>query len=121
MFTRATVTLFAGVAIGALSVGGVAAAATSSGKQVTMCAAKSNGDVRLAKKCAKTETAVVLGQIGPRGLTGKRGKSGAPGAPGGPGPAGPAGLVTSTPTPTATASQQPAHHRISAVPSRPPC
>ncbi|MDX6229457.1 MAG: hypothetical protein QOI76_2847 [Frankiales bacterium] len=88
---RSALMLVTGVAVGALSAGSVAVAATSTGKQVTMCALKTTGAVRLATKCHKTEKAVKLGQIGPRGLIGLTGSPGATGATGSTGATGPAG------------------------------
>jgi hypothetical protein len=91
--TRSALTLTAGLMVGALSAGGVAVAATSTGKQVTLCALKTTGAVRLASTChTKTEKSVKVGQVGPRGLTGATGAAGVPG------PQGPTGATGATGT-----------------------
>ncbi|MDX6205776.1 MAG: hypothetical protein QOF39_1833 [Frankiales bacterium] len=103
---RSALVLAVSVTVAATGAGSVAVAATSAGKQVTMCALKTTGAVRLATKCHKTERAVRLGQIGPRGLVGAAGPQGSPGAPGPQGTPGTQGAVgpTGAPGPSDTYS-----------------
>jgi hypothetical protein len=61
--------------------GGGAYAATDGGGKLHGCAAKSNGALRLAMKCKKSERNVSWNIEGPQGKQGLQGPSGAPGAP----------------------------------------
>jgi hypothetical protein len=75
-------TFLAAVAI--VAIAGVAVAATNGTKNVTLCAARSDGAVSLASKerCAKGETKVTIAKQGPRGPRGAAGEQGPAGAPG---------------------------------------
>ncbi|MFT4262277.1 MAG: hypothetical protein QM572_02750 [Nocardioides sp.] len=64
------------IAVGA---GGYAAASSGSSPTVTACAKKSNGALRLAKKCKKSEKPVSWSVQGPTGPTGATGAAGADG------------------------------------------
>ena len=80
----AGVLLLVGVLAGVTVGGGVGVIAASSTKSVTVCANKKTKVLRYAKnrKCAKTETKVVLNQTGEDGATGAKGDTGATGAKG---------------------------------------
>jgi hypothetical protein len=96
--------LIAGVAIGAVSVGGVAVATSTSAKQVKACA-RSNGALSLLSKkgkCAKGSHRVTIAKQGVKGARG------APGAPGGPGAAGPGAQTTAISAATGTVTTGPA-------------
>jgi hypothetical protein len=91
-------------AVALLAVGGGYAFASRSG-MIHACANKSNGALRVAKKCSRTELGVTWSIQGPRGQRGAPGRPGAPGATGatgpqgltGPiGPAGPTGVTNQT-------------------------
>lgn len=92
--------VLAGVAVG----GGVGVIAASSTKTVTVCANKKTNVLRYAKnsKCAKTETKVVLNQMGATGATGPTGPTGAKGDTGPAGPAGSSGSGGAASAPVAT-------------------
>jgi hypothetical protein len=72
---RAVSTSVLAIAIVAVAVTGTATAVTAAGARVHTCVSRSTGAIRVAKKCAHTETALVLGKTGPRGLTGAIGPS----------------------------------------------
>lgn len=78
----AGVLLLVGVLAGVTVGGGVGVIAASSTKTVTVCANKKTNVLRYAKngKCAKTETKVVLNQMGNDGATGAAGLNGTNGA-----------------------------------------
>ena len=75
------VLLLVGVLVGVTVGGGVGVIAASTTKTVTVCADKKTNVLRYAKngKCAKTETKVVLNQIGDTGAKGDTGATGAKG------------------------------------------
>lgn len=80
--------ILCGLVVVLAAVGSVAWATTSASDTLVACAAKSSGAMRLvaaAKKCRKTERAVIWsanGQPGPRGPAGARGPAGEDGADG---------------------------------------
>ncbi len=97
--------LLVGVLAGVATTGGIEVIAASSTKTVTVCANKKTKMLRYAKnkKCAKTETKVVLNQTanvvgapGARGVDGTNGTNGAVGAVGAKGDVGPAGTASPT-------------------------
>lgn len=61
-------------------------------EHITICAAKSTGNLRLGGKCKKSEKAYVINTEGPQGAAGPQGPSGLTGLIGPQGPAGPQGL-----------------------------
>ncbi len=86
----AGVFLLVGVLAGVTVGGGVGVIAASTSKTVTVCADKKTNALRYAKnsKCSKTETKVVLNQMGNDGAKGAKGETGAAGAKGETGAAG---------------------------------
>jgi len=78
------VLLLVGVLAGVIVGGGVGVIAASSTKTVTVCANKKTNVLRYAKnrKCAKTETKVVLNQTGVAGVKGDAGVAGTAGTNG---------------------------------------
>jgi hypothetical protein len=94
----AGVLLLVGVLAGVTVGGGVGVIAASTSKTVTVCADKKSNILRYAKngKCSKTETKVVLNQMGndgAKGATGAKGESGAAGATGATGAKGETGAT----------------------------
>jgi hypothetical protein len=71
-----------------LIVGGGYAIASGGGGSIHACAKKSNGALRLAHRCRKSEHAVTWNARGPAGSPGPRGATGASGATGPQGPPG---------------------------------
>lgn len=88
---RGTYAAATGIVVLLVAGGGYAIA--SGGGTMTACAKKSNGALRLANKCKKSEKRVSWNILGQRGATGATGATGAPGPQGAAGPAGPAGAV----------------------------
>ena len=90
----AGVLLLVGVLAGVTVGGGVGVIAASSTKSVTVCANKKTNVLRYAKngKCVKTETKVLLNQIGADGMSGGAGAAGLKGERGAAGTAGADGL-----------------------------
>jgi Collagen triple helix repeat (20 copies) len=79
------------VACVALLAAGGGYAIASGGGTIHGCAKKSNGALRLANKCAKSERGITWNTQGPPGAPGKQGPAGQAGPAGTAGPAGPAG------------------------------
>ena len=106
--------LFASRAVGAASAsmltlllaGSGYAVASMSGGAIHACAKKSNGALRVANKCKKSERGMswsIQGPQGPQGAQGARGAQGAQGAQGATGPQGPSAAY-STGSSTSTSS-----------------
>ena len=108
----AGVLLLVGVLVGVTVGGGVGVIAASTSKTVTVCADKKTNVLRYAKnsECSKTETKVVLNQMGndgakgAKGATGAKGESGAAGATGAKGETGATGAKGETGAAGATGS-----------------
>lgn len=96
---RGTYAAVTGVVVLLVAGGGYAIA--SGGGTMTACAKKSNGALRLANKCKKSEKRVSWNIQGPPGATG------APGPQGPAGPAGPKGATGATGAAGATGPQGP--------------
>jgi hypothetical protein len=87
MLRSRLVTLLIGAIVGASSVAFVSYASSTGGVEISACANKKTGVLRILTKgkCTKNETTMRWNQTGPQGATGQ---TGAPGVPGSTGPAG---------------------------------
>jgi hypothetical protein len=84
------------VVVSALSVSGVAYAATTSNNVVHSCYATTGGAVRISSTCTSKEKALAWNIQGPQGLQGPRGDTGPKGATGARGATGPKGATGAT-------------------------
>lgn len=60
---------------------------------IPACYSKSDGNLRYATRCARSENSITWNQVGPQGPVGPKGATGAAGATGAVGPMGPSGSV----------------------------